>query len=167
MLASLIEQRTGLGGTKRCLDGLDAIAGRERLLIIDEDRVHPFETAIGHQQMLGSSKIDRRGLDRVVELFGVFGIDFRIGFHRARVHGDFAVERVELEIDAAALRQRRPIRPAGIGALPGDDAVAFIDGRRWDRMLDFLRLTLLLAVPRLRVRAGGGDERDKEKSDLE
>src|SRR5579885_2136365 len=111
--------------------------------------------------MLGAVEEDGRDLDRLVELLGVLGIELGVWLGNARVDRNVRVEDVELEIDAAALREHEPIRLSGKSWGRGHDTVALVhrDGRRG--ALDFARLALAM-VPRLRQHASRRNDRKNQ-----
>src|ERR1700722_14754619 len=110
--------------------------------------------------MLRSIKESRGGLDRLGQLLCVFRVDPRIGLHHPSTHRNVGIEDIELEVDAAALSESKPIRVSTEGAGHCHEAVALIDRHGGRRRLWWVALLALLP-PSLRVYAGGGDSQSQ------
>ncbi len=159
MPAGSIERGADPCGGKPAVDRLDALAGGPRNTIISENCRVAFDVAVGHQKTLRGIEIRGRNGNRLIELPGELLIGPDIRFDHARAHGGVGIEHIELEIDAAALREREPIGPAAEGAGGRDNAVALVDRDRRRRRFSLARQPAAVA---LRVRARCGDKRKRD-----
>src|ERR1700730_10403264 len=108
--------------------------------------------------MLRSIKESRGGLDRLGQLLCVFRVDPRIGLHHPSTQRHVGIEEVELEVDAAALSESKPIRVSTERAGHCHEAVALIDRNSGRRRL--WRAALLALLP-ASLRAGCGDSQSQ------
>src|ERR1051326_4179364 len=106
-LAGLVQRRTGFYRGEPGLDRLDPVARSARGAVVGEHGLVAVEIAIGLQKFLRRIVERGRKADRRLQVFGEGRIGVRVGMDHAGVHGGISVERVELEIAAAALGESK------------------------------------------------------------